>query len=379
VEATVTNEGDRARTVDPTALESRAEVGDSPRFFADVGREVHEGVTVADAEATLGTPPLAGATVEPGEQRRGWLLAPVARKTASEGGIEVGIQGGPSDRADGGDGPPETVWQVVPEGGVDLPEFDVVSVSAPDQAPNMTTAEFWVTVENVGDAPGTYRDVLEITGNHEWDPVGRIAGEVAAGERMGLSGEFFVAYADEQGLALQRGTTEEVEQPPTHGVEGAQAICVGSWLELPFPYEETLELTNGTLLSFTRSEEVPGYNLTPTSGVSGPFLLVEVVAEMPRRAVGRGLGKRMIPWLEDFRSKVHPEWDAEKPNEIAFGPLGSSTTIVDPVQGPLYPPEPPKEPENGRLSGWIPFIKLDPNSKYNRISTSSPWRSRKDG
>ncbi|PSQ16771.1 hypothetical protein BRD00_10130 [Halobacteriales archaeon QS_8_69_26] len=357
VEATVTNDGDQPRTFDPAPLVPEAEAGTDPAFYSDVGREVFEGVTVADAEATVGSSPLAGVEVGPGETATGWLLAPVARETASDGGIEIGIQRKPiDDEVD--EGPVEAVWQVVPEGGTALPQFEVEDLSMPDRVPNLTTAEFSLQVTNTGETAGTYRDVLEISGiMPEFDPVGQMSGEVDPGETVEVAGEFFMAWGAEQGFRLQKGNPEVINDLEEYDVDrGAHGECVGWWLELPFGEEATF--TNGTIIRAQNPVYAENFEYSDGIGSGNRVLLVNVEAYLPEWARGKRLGENLLPALEDFEYDIHPDWEPEDPLRILSALTrrkaeSNGNSLYEPIKGKLYPVSPPEEPDNATVQGWI--------------------------
>lgn len=178
------------------------------------------------------------------------------------------------------------------------------------------------------------------------------------GETVEVSGEFLMAYGGRQGFLLQSSELEIVESiSKTNEIDGAHATCTGWWIELDFA--ETATLTNGVSVLLHSPQYVDGYDYSPTRGVSNEALLIKTETYLPDRAIGKGLGERLLPGLDDFRYDHHTVYESDPPMRVLWDlqddARNNGNTLYRPVQGPLYPLTPPKEPTNGVLRGWIEF------------------------
>lgn len=124
----------------------------------------------------------------PGQRQEAFLLGVIGTE-AARGFVELEAQN------DAPDTPPEWTWSV----GSDiedrpLPQYELVSLDAPDTHGNTETFEVTASVRNTGDGDGTFRGELQYrpTYNNEWDRVipaspERVFREIGAGETAEVS------------------------------------------------------------------------------------------------------------------------------------------------------------------------------------------------
>jgi len=106
---------------------------------------------ISDSDIQLDSSPFGSPTVSVGNSRSGWILREVPRDAVTRG-ISLSW-----DRAFGGSSP-EVRWQ---NGGADVPDFEVTSVSLPSEVEIGADADASITVRNAGSAPGTFHGYFE--------------------------------------------------------------------------------------------------------------------------------------------------------------------------------------------------------------------------
>jgi len=124
----------------------------------------------------------------PGQRQEGFLLGVIGPE-AARGFVELEAQN------DAPDTPPEWTWSV----GDDfedrpLPQYELVSLDAPDTHGNSGTFEVTASVRNTGDGDGTFRGELQYRPayNNDWERVipaspERVFREIGAGETVDVS------------------------------------------------------------------------------------------------------------------------------------------------------------------------------------------------
>ncbi len=357
----VLNDGDEPavfRVADaPFTFVSNGSSGEKPTLYTDLEQEIYPGIPVAAAGEYFDQPPLDGAEIPPGESRSGWLLSKFVYDDIGEAPIFLGVDYNPDDIDI------DATWQMGRTGsGAPYHTFEVQSLDVPSSVTNGQTAQFSVTVTNVGDGPGPFRDVLEMSEGAEWTPVGKVTsdGDVPPGETRQLTGEFRVPFYANNGVRLQGRRTEPSARAKDEFAGTADRVVDGTAVTGGFGTDVTLP-SGVRVVARQPLFNDDGFDFSDTTGVSNPVLLANVTAILPERVRGEGLGKKLLPHASDFKLNFS---DQRNPySDVRVDAPGIQETadtynnrIVRPVRGELYPLEPPADPDGGSVSGWVALV-----------------------
>jgi hypothetical protein len=345
LEGTATVTGDAPATFDPSELTVEIAGGDTARFVR--GSTTPAGIDHERLRRPDGIPSLLGTRLEPGGRVSGCLLCTLPRSAASE---PIVVRAGP-------DGDPTGAWPVGDAS--PLPRFAVRDLSVPDAVETAKDHTFTATVVNVGGAAGRFRGILQDNVHHDvFTTVGTVEGELAPGERVRLEGTMRLPWNYERHLQLRPSGTRAT-------VEAGIARRA---------YGEKYRMPNGTKVAVL----APHYSGTiefvdDRTNQSGAFWTVLVTAELPEDARGKRRGTELLPAAGNFRCKRMDADETDFPPyvrdyRVEFEDAEEEAEthgnkIVKPVKGPLYPMEPPEEPSDGRVSGWMPMI-IGPEDRY---------------
>jgi hypothetical protein len=334
-----------ATAFDPTGLAVETPSGDAAEFVR--GGTTPAGIDHAELRLPDGTPSLVGARLDPGERVRGCLLCTLPHSAAKR---PLTVRAGPDP--DGAN----AVWSV--GDAAPLPQFAVRGMTVPDAMETGRDRSFTVTVRNVGGAAGRFRGILQDNVHHDvYTTVGTVAGDLAPGERTRLEGTLRLPWNYERHLRLRPSDARAT-------VEAGIARRA---------YGEKYRMPNGTKVAVLS----PHYSGTiefvdDRTNQSGAFWTVLVTAELPDESKGKGKGAELLPAAGDFRCKRMEVDEADFPYtqdyRVEFENAEEEArehgnTIVKPVRGPLYPMDPPAEPSNGRVTGWMPLI-IGPDDRH---------------
>lgn len=192
--------------------------GSEGQRLGDGAVSISDGSAVTDVDALLlEGPEVNGASVNPGESVEGW--AAFAVPTDAVGDLSLGLHlHGRSD-------PPDVRIDLGDGGG--LPEFELAAETVPTEFREGTQA-FEFEVENVGDATGTFRGVVEFTFTEE--------PSVFSGYVTYDEGEWYAFEGEGLSVEIPPGETRSVTRQSSY--DGDVTL---EYRFRPFDYEWTVE------------------------------------------------------------------------------------------------------------------------------------------
>jgi len=142
-----------------------------------------ENAGLSAAQALAGQP-LSETSLGAGESTEAWMIVQYNRETASDG-VSLGYQ-----RDDSGT-LPEFAWGTSParDESLALPEFSLTGQETPAKAEVVSGPEYAFTVANTGDAPGTFRGLVQFRfgDDDDWTDWKTVRSEIDAGASAEVS------------------------------------------------------------------------------------------------------------------------------------------------------------------------------------------------
>ncbi|PSP38401.1 hypothetical protein BRC71_06975 [Halobacteriales archaeon QH_7_65_31] len=261
---------------------------------------------------------IAGNTVSPNSSVRGWIVFDVETESISDN-IRLSWDASASSE-------PEVAWiETKPPA---LPEFTFETLQIPDSLQIGTEGELTATVQNIGDADGEFRGLVQRrnAGDQQWLPVQKIDQRIPAGESANVSVTTSEPYIGDSEYRFLPSTTT-----PTVSFTAAQRAFGDSYVS-PDDVAYTVELTT---FSDTYTTEEYG---SPTYEADGTFAFINVTA--------RNIG-------DENQGAYAPQFFSGVVDGQSYSPV-SAYNIADPVSGPKYAGSFGMHPGESE-SGWIVF------------------------
>jgi hypothetical protein len=346
-EVTVENTGDSTFEIPPGTFQQPLRSDASFLFFGDPGDDAPAWTYDDLAQRYFDSERLVHSAVPPGDERSGVVLGQVAYRDVRDP-VPFAAQ---ADRKR----QPELKWVAAPpEGGWQVPRFEIRTASLPTNPAIATAADLEFTVENVGDRQGTLQALVSyLRPDRTLRSVAQLEHTLDVGQSATFSSEVTFPYVRSYDLRLDPfGVVGSVDAQPN-------VVPFGTTHTTP----EGLEYT----MVFPRLTRQPSFGkahdtFSPQAQPDEIYLVVGFRAQLTAEADQSAV--EMIPGYEDF---VVPEpggtfgtdiraWFRENNLRASLRDIKERDDHLQrPHNGPLWPENPAEKIEDGVLEGFLPM------------------------